>query len=648
MASSSTRRYLLLAVLGLAGAVLGVYAGVIYPVGLAACVLAAHVWEQARSLRRELSLLAEKHTDLLGSEQRTRAALEQLQKSVGENARLYDRETHDRLADLSAMFTVSRALRDAKDVPEVFPIVLQKAVSLLKCDAAYLALIDRPGGLLFYRATVGGLENIIGLGVPLEEGADGMVARTGKPHLSERHTGQTSRISSSQVVLQVRSEIGRFEGRVSVPLRGMGGIIGALGVCSGAPRRFAPREVELLTTFGNYAAIAVERIQAYRNTEKRAVSLASETFQQKLFLQSILDSITDGVYTVDPAFVLRTWNPAAERITGLDAAQVVGRPSGDVLRFIGEGDTPLDDGRWLAAAGGTQHREAALTLASGASIQVTLDTSPLRDQEGNLVGFVEVFRDITREKALIDAIVRANNAKSEFVAIVSHELRTPLNSILGFAQMLQSGLAGGLNEKQGAYVRQVRTSGEHLLKVVNDVLNLAKIEAGRMELCRETVPVRDLVEGAVLMLAPLAQDKGLALTCEVSPALGTVPGDPGKLKEVIYNLVSNAIKFTDAGGKVEVLARPLEATGEGFAEQRTHGRRYLRIDVHDTGIGIAKADLKRLFVPFQQADSGYTRQAQGTGLGLSLAKRLVELHGGTIVVQSEPGQGSSFSFVLPL
>ncbi|MBI3269767.1 MAG: GAF domain-containing protein [Planctomycetes bacterium] len=557
------------------------------------------------------------------------------------------RETDDRLADLSAMFTVSRALRDAKDAPDVFPIVLQKAVTLLRCDAAYLSLIDKQSGLLIYRATHGGLERLVGLSVPLGEGVDGTVAQSGKPHVTESYKGDTDRLTANKLQSDVQKEVGQFVGVACVPLRGISGVIGTLAVCSKAPRRFRTREVELLTTFGNYAAIAVERIQAFRNTEKRAIELASETYQQKFFLQSILDSIADGVYAIDPTFKVRTWNPAAEQITGFRTEDVVGKPCAEVLKYVDEHNVPVDEGRWKSPSGAAQHREGTLVCASGKVINVTLDTSPLQDQEGRPVGFLEVFRDITREHALVEAIVRANNAKSEFVAIVSHELRTPLNGILGFSQMLQAGLSGALNEKQSSYVRQIRTSGQHLLRVINDILNLSKIEAGKMELNREKVAVRDVVESSVAMVTPLAEEKKLGITCTIDPEVGIVTADSAKLKQVVYNLLSNAVKFTSSGGSVGVAVQPLEKTEGLFEEFRSAGKKYIRVDVKDTGIGMSKADLKRIFVPFQQVDSSYTRQFEGTGLGLSLTKRMVELHGGTIAVQSEKDKGSTFSFILP-
>ncbi|MBI5366880.1 MAG: GAF domain-containing protein [Planctomycetes bacterium] len=561
-------------------------------------------------------------------------------------AQLY-RETDDRLADLSAMFTVSRALRDAKDAPDVFPIVLQKAVTLLKCDAAYLSLIDKAAGHLVYRAVHGGLEGIVGLGQPLGEGVDGTVAQTGKPHVTESYSGDTQKMTRSAATESaVQKQIGAYVGVACVPLRGISGVIGTLGVCSKLARSYRTREVELLTTFGNYAAIAVERIQAFRNTEKRAVELASETYQQKFFLQSILESIGDGVYAVDPAQKIRTWNPAAENITGYKTSDVVGRLCLEALRYADDQGAPLDEAR-LQNLKASQHREALLNTAAGKTINVSLDTSPLMDQEGKPVGVLEVFRDITREKALVEALVKASNAKSHFVAVVSHELRTPLNGILGFAQMLQSGLSGALNEKQTAYVKQIRTSGQHLLRVINDILNLSKIEAGKMELNREKVAMRDIVESSVGMVIPLVKEKNLNLTCTVDDEVGVIVGDSAKLKQVVYNLVSNAVKFTPNGGAIAVSASPLEKTEGQFEEFRSTGKKYVRVDVKDTGIGVSEANRKRLFVPFQQVDSSYTREFEGTGLGLSLTKRMVELHGGTITVQSEVGKGSTFSFILP-
>ena len=224
--------------------------------------------------------------------------------------------------------------------------------------------------------------------------------------------------------------------------------------------------------------------------------------------------------------------------------------------------------------------------------------------------------------------------KSEFLANMSHELRTPLNGIIGFTEFLVDEKPGLLNMKQKEYLNDVLNSGRHLLQLINDILDLAKVEAGKMELAIEEFPLRTVINEVSSVVGPSVRKKNLAYEVDVSPGIDTVRLDQQKVKQILYNLLSNATKFTKEGGKVRLVAQPMDTT-------------LLRLQVTDTGIGIRSEDLRKLFVEFQQIDAGADRQFQGTGLGLALTKRIVELLKGTIAVDSEPGRGSTFSVVLP-
>jgi signal transduction histidine kinase len=232
-------------------------------------------------------------------------------------------------------------------------------------------------------------------------------------------------------------------------------------------------------------------------------------------------------------------------------------------------------------------------------------------------------------------IQEANRMKSKFLTNMSHELRTPLNSILGFAEFLVDGKPGPLKPKQEEYLGNILYSGRHLLQLINDVLDLAKVEAGKMELKLETFSLSKAVEEVCGVTEPLAQKKGITVNVEIALALGSVTLDQQKLKQVLYNLLSNAFKFTDQGGRVDVLAEPQD-----------QGR--FRLSVKDSGIGIKEEDIKRLFTEFEQIESGTSRHYEGTGLGLVLTRKIVELQGGTIDVASETGKGATFTVVLPL
>jgi len=252
------------------------------------------------------------------------------------------------------------------------------------------------------------------------------------------------------------------------------------------------------------------------------------------------------------------------------------------------------------------------------------------DQAVIAIENVRLFNEIQDKSRQLEI---ANQHKSDFLANMSHELRTPLNAIIGFSEVLVEKMFGEVNDKQLDYLKDIHSSGKHLLSLINDILDLSKIEAGRMDLDLAEFDARGALQNALTLVKERAQRNGVALALEVDDALGPVRADERKFKQIMLNLLSNAVKFTPEGGKVSVRARP--AAGG------------IEVAVADTGVGIAAADQEMVFEEFRQVGRDYTRKAEGTGLGLALTRRFVELHGGTLRLESAPGKGSTFTFTIP-
>lgn len=232
------------------------------------------------------------------------------------------------------------------------------------------------------------------------------------------------------------------------------------------------------------------------------------------------------------------------------------------------------------------------------------------------------------------ALEKANRLKSEFLATMSHELRTPLNAIIGFAEVLRDEITGALNTEQKEYVGDIHSSGQHLLSMINSILDLSKIEAGKFELQYEEFSVENAINEVLNTIMGSSHKKGISIRTHVHEDIPSLMADKVKFKQIMFNLLSNAVKFTPENGRITINARL--------------SNQHVQIAVSDTGIGIKSDDMNKLFEAFRQVDGSYARRYEGTGLGLILTKRLVELHGGKIWAKSEYGKGSTFTFTLPL
>jgi PAS domain S-box-containing protein len=345
-------------------------------------------------------------------------------------------------------------------------------------------------------------------------------------------------------------------------------------------------------------------------------------------VEELWDENPDAILAIAPDDTVLHWNRAAETIFGYARAETIGRRVQDLIM-------PPD--------GVNEERfgtyEAMRRRKDGAPVRVSISSKALRDAAGNLRYVLSTLKDVTQLRAvggagLIDsreeALHEVNRLKSEFLANMSHEFRTPLNGIIGFSEFLIDGKPGPLNAQQKEYLGDVLNSGRHLLQLINDVLDLSKVEAGKMALNSDTFAIEVAIDEVCSVLFPMVQQKRISIRREVAANVSSVTLDRGKFMQVLYNLLSNGVKFSDDGGEVRILVD----------RDRDHG---LRLRVCDTGIGIRPGDFPKLFIEFQQLESGASRRFGGTGLGLALTKKLIEFQGGRLDVQSEYGVGSTFT-----
>ena len=368
-----------------------------------------------------------------------------------------------------------------------------------------------------------------------------------------------------------------------------------------------------------------------RRTERRAASPTA-------VLRQIVERLADGIVIDGEDGKIRFANPAAEALFGRKARELVGEDFGH----------PLAPG---------EHTEIEVVRRSGSTVvaELRLVRIDWENEPASLVSLRDVTdrreadaraRELAREQRARIEAEAASQAKSDFLAVMSHELRTPLNAILGYSELLDLGLAGQLNDAQRQQLRRIATSGRHLLGLVNEVLDLARVEAGRLTVHHDVRAVAAVVDAALVLAAPLAEERGLSLRAPADGMRGLhFVGDEDRARQILVNLLSNAVKFTPTGGAIAVEVDVRDGAPPGT---RLHGtEQWISLCVRDTGVGIAPEQLDAIFAPFVQAQGGHTRDRDGSGLGLTISRRLARLMGGDLTVSSQPGAGSSFTLWLP-
>ncbi|MEQ8698523.1 MAG: PAS-domain containing protein, partial [Bauldia litoralis] len=358
-------------------------------------------------------------------------------------------------------------------------------------------------------------------------------------------------------------------------------------------------------------------------------------------LRATLDNTAQGITLIDASMKLVAWNPAIidhynlpehRMIPGMDAEQF--------FRFVvergewGDGNVEEMVADRMKLLRTQKPHAIEYIRRDGRTMEIRSNPTPDRGMVSVHTDVTDLYQTQRQIQEAKEAAELANRSKSEFLANMSHELRTPLNAIIGYSEAMKHHLFGPLSDHYDEYARDIFDSGRHLLSLINDILDLSKIEAGKMELAAEDVDLSELIETCMRIVRERALAAGLLLHIENGEKLPALLGDPRAIKQIVLNLLSNAIKFTPSGGTITVRT----ALGKSGS---------LTLDVSDTGVGIESKDIPRVLAPFGQVDSAFKRSHQGTGLGLPLVKKLAELHGGELSIDSKPGQGTRVTVAFP-
>ncbi len=512
------------------------------------------------------------------------------------------------------LLDISRTLTEALDLATVLERILQAAADLLAGQAGLIALREEAGRWQLH-AHYGIPEPFVAYFDPLlaDIPEHGDPERFALPEINRRLAAITQATS-----------LGLLQG-VALPMIVRDEVVGIIYIFRAYPTAFSANDRALLASFANQAAIAVHNARLYQ-----------QTTQERRRLDAILESAADGVLIMDAAHTVQRFNRALARLTSWSAAEAIGRSHDDVIHWARREPGPdlaeAEAGGWpLGGRGGraqgpapTLYVEGDLQRKGGGYTAAGITYAPLFDREGRLVNLIANVRDITRFR-------EAEELKSTFISIISHELKTPVALIKGYAETLRREDARWdsrtVQESLGVIVEEA----DRLAELIENLLDASRLQAGALKLNLAEVPLDQLA--ARLVEKFKTQSARHTLRVDFSPDFPPVPGDEERLTQVLSNLLSNALKYSPAGGQVIVRGRvePQQVV----------------VSVSDEGPGIAAADLPRVFDRFYRADSELTRRAKGAGLGLFLAKAIVEAHAGRIWAESAPGKGTTFSFSLP-
>ena len=398
-------------------------------------------------------------------------------------------------------------------------------------------------------------------------------------------------------------------------------VLGTLAVGSRKLRKFSTEKINLLQTFGSQLGMALENAQLY-----------DEVHRGKAYIENLVENAADIILSTDLEDRILTWNRGAEVTLGYTKEEVIGKHLSMLLppqrvHELAEMRAKVE------LSGALRDIEVASNRKDGAAIYLSLSVSPITGVDGKIAGFLRVAKDITEKKRYERRLKELDKLKSDFVSNVSHESRTPLTAIKGSVDNMLDGLTGDLNEKQSRYLVRIKSNTDRLARLINDLLDLSKIEAG-IKLKPTNLDLATIAREVIESLRPVAAEKLITITIESPESALDAWADPDRIAEILMNLLGNAIKFTPTDGTVSL-------------SLQRNGAEWVKVSVADTGPGIPFEEAGRIFDKFYQVTQAKNQKAVGTGLGLAITKALVEMHGGRIWLESEAGKGSIFSFTLP-
>jgi PAS domain S-box-containing protein len=533
-----------------------------------------------------------------------------------ENARLFATE-RQRSQEQEALLQTMQDLSRQLELSKLLQSVLERAVTLLGVTGGELAIFDRDARELEIVASHHIGSDSTGTRMALGEGAMGQAALTQQPLIiadylawsgaSEKYSDTTAR------------------GVMVVPLMIGDRLVGTLAsVHTEADRTFGPADLRLLDMFAPQAAIAIENARLY-----------TEAQRQRRFFETLVQNSPVAIVVLDLEGLIVSLNPAFERLFGY-SQEVVGL---ELDNLINTAETMAEATSYTnAAAGGqTLHAIGRRRRKDGSFIHVELAAVSV-DVAGDRAGILALYHDVSELFEARREAEEANQAKSQFLANMSHELRTPLNAIIGYSEMLEEEAEDTGQTDLVPDLEKIQSAGRHLLNLINDILDLSKVEAGRMEVFAEDFDLATLVREVADTVRPMVERNRNSLRVEVAPDVGILRTDLTKLRQILLNLLSNANKFTEDGTvRLSVVELPARA-GE---------TRWIELTVEDTGIGMTDRQIGRLFHAFSQAETSTSRKYGGTGLGLVISRRFAQLMGGDVFVDSTPGEGSTFTVRIP-